>query len=656
MDESLFYTYQYHSITNVFKEEAFFNKLNQANELIKIVDEFIIKVKNSIYQNINTEPFNPESYEIVQYDLTEIIKQLTTTLEQNKLVPESLNLTQLNRQAIEKFQGRISQKDRLNKEGYVFQSYVSLWLESRLASFVCEDDRFSSPSKIELLLNQCELLFTFYRVFKKAVPGTWINNNLDEWLKLPQSTSDILRGITTYERNFFNDYETNLVNYNQENKMQYILDTTRNSDAAHLSSFFTIKSSAILKNSVANWVIFWDNLRLPVLQSIVIFYINDPAELLNISNQLTRCKSNTQSDPAHLSLILLFHILDSGISTFERLSFFENNPNLKEGDSEYNAILFEQGKSLKEKWDTSRDTFYSKVLEDASKILDLKTLTDFVFHRPVRAGRAGQYSNSEVQALQNGFRHIFSQQLTIQGDLTSLASDLNLSKFNFLLSSIKSQEIDDQKIDQILFALLNFSGSKSFYWNNTFEEPYWTALKGIGFLISKKSNTESTIKEILAQVIINHEGWNIKDQDYYESQQELFWLCGMIMIFEHSETFSSDAEAKVFFKFFRNTIIRQARHCTINPQRYLAPLYLTYLIVTQIILEEKEEFETELIEQIDDLENVLLVLASTETEISAHAKSLLEKRIENELKFQLKKIHQKGMKNPYKELLVKLNL
>ncbi|HEV8515942.1 MAG TPA: hypothetical protein VGQ59_21825, partial [Cyclobacteriaceae bacterium] len=547
MDYNLFFKYDYFRLKNIEDENEFFNVLNQDEHLVGLVDSFLSKIKEAIFNNINKKNFNVSDYADTKTDLQQIIKEIDRVLITHPLTPKDAQLRELVAEAFSKFEGRISQLDRMNTSQYVLQSYISLWLETRLADLISIDHRFADPLLLERLLAQTELLFTFYSKLKGAVPKAWIEKNEIEWTTLAERPQDILKYLTTYEKEYFNDYERIISQYSQENPWKFVLEATRNADAAHLSSYIAFKSSVLLRLDIREWIVLWDNLRFPVLQEIMLFAINRPTDLIRISDELATQGKNLKSNSEHLCLILLKHLFESGVMVSQKLSFYEDVRRLGSSNLLEDSSFVKQGREAKAVWINGRAAFYKTIFGSALKILRMEILSDFVFHYSLRGGDSVSSYNSEVDFMVSAYKGLAEQMIALPELIEELSREFNFSKFNFLVSLIRSGILTDNQIDLILLKFLDFSGSKSFYWDGTYSPPYWATLKGIGYLLSEKSDTSDTIKRFVSNVKICHEGWNVKEPDYNETQRELFWLCAIGLTFEHSNSFHRPEDAKEIF-------------------------------------------------------------------------------------------------------------
>ena len=60
------------------------------------------------------------------------------------------------------------------------------------------------------------------------------------------------------------------------------------------------------------------------------------------------------------------------------------------------------------------------------------------------------------------------------------------------------------------------------FWDRTYAEPYWSALKGLGFIISQQDNPIQKAKELISKFKTIHQGWKPSKIDFLPLINESF--------------------------------------------------------------------------------------------------------------------------------------
>lgn len=641
------YTLNYSTLRRLVEENNFILFLNNL-KLQEYIKPYLLNITNDLYAVITSDNLTKIESEAISND-DRINKLLQEVLSGNKLyasIKENDISNKLFTDALLKLRKRLFEKDGLNNEKYIIQSYIHYWLEDNLAKIISNDYRFSSLQIIKKLLVQSEILHHFYTSFKNALPVEWINKEQENWIKSADDYSLILDRIHTFDNDYFKGYKLLLNELQNKSPWEYVIESTRFSDYAIFDDEYSFRNIVLFSKDKNLWLKFWDNLSLPIIQNVVFIYFDSPFEFLPIVKTLNNQKNNISSSPKHLALILLNNLFACVKKTQENLSFYvneERNKNLSiyERDEE----LLNSGKTLYEKWSEERKNIYPEIFKNVSTILSYDEISEWVYsYVPREINSTNNYNklyNEEIEILVNAFNTHFSD-ISIEDRINSLYLNFNLPNFNALIHHSENLNLNSEQACDLLNKLALFISSDKFYWNNTFSEMYWKGMKGIGILLSLCKNPETIAYELLDQFKVCREGWKVSDSDYKLTQHESYILCGVMLLLEHKKCFKNQKEKKVLFEFILKRTISQVRFATYNVNNdYISTLYLLGLLVMQIFPSFKKNYESELINGVDDLVVLLKILTNADYEISEKGKKNLIDRIESEMPYIRQQLLQK---------------
>jgi hypothetical protein len=274
-----------------------------------------------------------------------------------------------------------------------------------------------------------------------------------------------------------------------------------------------------------------------------------------------------------------------------------------------------------------------------SAIIDVKSIESWLFSYKPRSGPVNQYTdqhNEEIKLLYQAYSEIANKP-SLEIALSEAATDLNLQRFNFIISGYNS-EFGELQASVALGLLKTFTLSEKFFWDNSFSPPYWETMKAIAFLLSKSSNPIQASQSMLESVKVHHEGWNVPRDNSKQITREAFFICGACMLFEYPEAFTKENEKREYFRVLTEQTLAQLRFMVSDVHdSYRSVLHLLYLIVNQIQQDQKEYYENEIAKKADDLTMVLTLLSAGDYTLVKSTKELIKIRLDRELPLERKK-------------------
>jgi hypothetical protein len=638
MNKDVFYKYDFYVLERIYPERNFVEILEGIPSLDESIKPFISNVADLLHTSIK-ENRNVEVSEIV---LPNIDKELKKYLAGNPLYT-SYSGKGLSDFVFNKFVRRIFKKDGHNNETHVIQNYIHSWLEKKLALNIVQDSRFNSLEVLKPLLDKTEILHGFYVDLIENIPTEWVLNQKEEWTNVNVSPDKLLDTIRTYDKEFVNGYESSLSKLSKENLWDFVQEATRNSDYMMLNREFSFISSVLIRKDISLWIKFWDNLKLPIIQDCVFIssFNFSPQEYLKLVSNLTDEKTVVKSDLKVLLLIVTQNYFEESNKLTERFSIYEDS----ERENERNEQFFEKGIEQQREWLEEKKKNYEIIIQSLKKILSNSEIEDWIFSYRPRAN-SRQYKpndiyNSEIKLLTEPYKEKSVELLNL--DFQSF----NFQKFNFYVEVIK----DKKSASTLLVAMTNYISSDKFFWDRTYAEPYWSALKGLGFVISLQENPIQTAKELINKFKTIHQGWNPSKIDFSPLVKESFICSGVALLFENESAFKDKNEKESFFKELLNHILTQDRFSHIdNSEYYQMPLHLLFLVANQIFSNVKEFYEQELIDNYDNFHSLLSILSNDKIPLLDNSKEQLKKRLDIEFLLLKRQFNNREQKDKVQEL------
>lgn len=511
---------------------------------------------------------------------------------------------------------------------------------------IVQDLRFNSLEILKSLLDKTELLHGFYVDLIENIPIEWVLNKKEEWVNVNVRPDKLLDSIITYDKELLNGYVSSITKLSKENLWNYVQEATRHSEYMMLNHEFSFISSVLIKNDISLWIEFWDNLKLPIIQNCVFASLFDfiPQQYLGLVSKLIDEKTVVKSDLKVLLFIIAQNYFEVSNKITERFSIYEDSGR----KNERNGQLFEKGIEQQKIWLEEKKNNYEEIIQYLKQNLSNSEIEDWVFsYKPrinSRQTKLNSIYNSEIKLLTEAYKEQGVEFLRLE------LQSFNLQKFNFYVEVIRDKE-DKKNASMLLEAMVNYITSDKFFWDRTYAEPYWSSLKGLGFILSQHEKPIKKAKELINKFKITHQGWNPSKIDSSPLVKESFIYSGLALLFENKSAFKDNSEKEVFFKELLNHILTQDRYSHIDSSEYYQmPLYLLFLVANQIYSDVKEYYEQEIINNYDCLYSLLSVLSSDEEPICENSKILMNERLDKEFLLLKRQLSNRSQKDKVQEL------
>ena len=456
----------------------------------------------------------------------------------------------------------------------------------------------------------------------------------------------MLDAVRTYDKEFVNGYESSLSKLPKENLWNFVQEATRHSDYMMLNHEFSFISSVLIRKDISLWIEFWDNLKLPIIQDCVFVssFNLTPQEYLQLVDKLTDEKTIIKSDLKVLLFIAAQNYFETSNKLTERFSIYDDS----DRKNERNEQFFEKGIKQQKEWLEVKKNNYENIIQSLKKTLSNSEIEDWIFSYRPRTNshqhKPNDIYNLEIKLLTETYKEKSVTLLTL--DLQSF----NLQKLNFYVEVIKAKE-DKKNASTLLEAMIKYISSDKFFWDRTYTEPYWSALKGLGFVISLQENPIQTAKELINKFKTIHQGWNPSKIDSSPLVKESFICSGVALLFENESAFKDKNKKESFFKELLNHILTQDRFSHIdNSEYYQMPLHLLFLVANQIFSDVKEFYEQELIDNYDNFYSLLAILSNDKIPLLDNSKEQLKKRLDIEFLLLKRQFNNRKQKDKVQEL------
>ena len=303
---------------------------------------------------------------------------------------------------------------------------------------------------------------------------------------------------------------------------------------------------------------------------------------------------------------------------------------------EINEVVLANGKSIYTSWSQKEEEIFRDAMQKISSVLGQDEIAEWVFsYKPksISPYAIDRLYTKEIESLLKAYdSRPANESFDILLERTS--AGFNLQVFSFLVSRINDNKIDEKQINTLINMLHDFIQSANFYWDKTFSQAYFPAIKGIGVLLSKFKNPIEKARDFIKIFKVYPEGWNANPIDYMSIQREGFVFCGAIMLLEDNEAINSEEEKISYYTSILQEVISQTRFVAIDFENvYELPLYLLGCVVKQSLPNLKKIFENEIINYLDNIKTIIKILYAVDEPLLEESVQLIKLRIDEEFNF-----------------------
>jgi hypothetical protein len=652
MNSNLFYTQNFYTLKRNKEINDFITFLNLDERLQSLISDPLEDLVNIIYSTLLNKELGLDLFIKNGEEINEIILQALKDNSPYKKSNASQYEIDIFSNAYKKLTYNFIGKEYSHEQVQFSESLITNWLEDNLAKTIAKDNRFKDYELLLKLIDEAEIYHIFFDSLCKSIPLEWINDDWENWTKSSTDFNVVLHSLRSYEE-YFKTYPERIKNFNDFSTWKYVITATEGSDYALFNHEYSIKNIFLFENDIKLWLIFWDNLTWPLLQDVPFTYFQNPESILKISTELTKQVKFLKSNPKLLANLLLKNLFDNSLKTQDNLSFYVDQNKLASlSASPNNEEFVNEGREMYSSWQLKKRDNYKNVIKHLLTILTIEEIGEWVFsYNKINNGSQDYIDryNLELDLLTSVYDDFIKS--TIDLSVENISKNPSLTKFTFFISKLTKENTTAHQAEYILDQLINFVLKSDFYWDGRFSPTYWPVLKGIGQLLSMIDTPINNAIELIKSLKINYEGWNISENSIRQIGSETFVYCGIILLLEHEDSFKDEEEINHFFSLILDLCISQTRFSTFDVDKNYKPAFsLLNLVVNQIRLNLKKDFETKIINEIDNIITVVEILSTKEYILSKEAKPLIKKRIEHEFNYERRKMMQRGQNHELEQL------
>ena len=157
-------------------------------------------------------------------------------------------------------------------------------------------------------------------------------------------------------------------------------------------------------------------------------------------------------------------------------------------------------------------------------------------------------------------------------------------------------------------------------------------LRGFSLSLRLKKNYDTEYSKLLGYYLTRHEGWGCKVSDDYNHKviRETFVMSALMLMTEDEDLLMNDRK-KVFDEVM-NLLFLQINSCWMDHLRelYVEALKVAYVMVCQVWKNDRDAFETNLVQRLDNLYWVASVIIVGDGTFSGNAAKIMKARWEKE--------------------------
>jgi hypothetical protein len=628
------------SVTNGKNETAYDKDLIQVTSeaILQIIDHLYVVITKGEAENFESPEISDMSNELVER--LEAINGLKD-IQVRTTISEALN------KALNKLSARIFKGDGRISEYYGYEYYLRDFVENQLVGFILQDERFQPWQVVSKLIEYTELLDNFYSAFSGSFPRSWIDADISSWRN--QENIPILQQLSVMERQQFQNLETEWTNEPEKTIYANIKKALRSWEYAMLRPALAFKTKVLLKKSPDDWLIFWDRLEVPMLQLLALRHAPSPETLQEIAVGLVNYQGQLQCSKTQLAVILLLKFKDVCTDIGRRLDFYRHHENWPQNPStDYNKELLNEGARIANDWFNGLADRFKAFFGFISTIIPQQELVNWLLEQRVSGGSPvyQELANEDLGKIWQAVRDFLP--LESKALIGLLRPKLNIRQFGFVFDQLESQlsTIDAEEMIQLLSDLV---AQKGFFWDMSFTAEYWLAIKAASHLLSKCSDPIARAQTLLREFTVYYEGWE-PSSEYDNVIRESFILSCLILLMEHDSAFKGEDTFNKFFRDIMAHIITQTRFAGESDRNYNSPLLLMSLIANGSESIIKTDFESKLIDELDDFQSLVKTLSAGKNPLGHISKAKFAKRTEAEMPFISNKFEQRDLKHEIRDM------
>lgn len=241
-------------------------------------------------------------------------------------------------------------------------------------------------------------------------------------------------------------------------------------------------------------------------------------------------------------------------------------------------------------------------------------------------------SESDAKDSENEVRQLIEDYLENTFTVRDAMTDFANARYLVFLAKQCERLRDEGLIDCLEKAYQTFLLSSSMYQLPAFGDDLLELYRGYTMPLQMRGTYKQQYKEILKKYLTRHEGlgWKITDDYNNKVYREAFVMSALMLMTEDEDLLESDR--KQIFEETTDLLFRQIASCWMPhlQERYVEALKMGYTMVCQVWKDNREAYESRLVNSVDNLQWVAVVLSSGDGKIFDETARVLQKRWEKE--------------------------
>lgn len=335
----------------------------------------------------------------------------------------------------------------------IWDNYFEVWLNYNYANVVAE--KLPHEDDIADLLELTEKGdYYFYHRFCEVVNTEWFNSNRAALITPNRSEAQMIDTARIMSHQDLSRYIEELSAAQEQglSLWQYTKKYVSGAEYVMLDEELELKSHIILNKPLEYWCEFWLNLKLPIVQTSIFNWGNNPDLYIRIAEHISKRKE-IASNHSYLYMILLERWFNSCCNVGLNLSYYDDEETLKFLTPESRSEgLLQLGKEQYRQWKESLDTRITSGLEIFCDVLPNTDVEEWLFENPIHDGRKNRYNaihNEVLSKLTSGYLRLRVKAETLFDNNIEVR---NLQQFIFLcdaISGLKSRKEEVAKKNNI---------------------------------------------------------------------------------------------------------------------------------------------------------------------------------------------------------------
>lgn len=501
-------------------------------------------------------------------------------------------------------------------------------------------------------------------VFLEKVTDRPLHGFFDTFVLVDKLVESFIKGIVPLEilkkkRDFA--YEDTANSYFEKFKQETDDEVIDHLDSYLTSSgilpiddmFYIVSRNLLRQGKIGLWVSLMMKMEIPVLQSELLFVIDDYTLFEQVVDYMLRNSCDI------LRIKIVFALLRKRWldTLIENTKNIMDSGNIKDANDEEKAYI----NKANSEWNGMLEKGINAFVLQNLKVFTPTTFSKWCLKKRIynntRKTTQSDANNTVVARLWDSLLQYVSWK-----ELDSSNGDYRFVLF-CISNYLKGDKVDNEKLTELSKDMETAIGRDDFFWSMNLDDTTLREMRCWLNLISLLYKKYSL--ELLDRNLTIWEGYNTTPlkEIYKQQRRECFVMSTLVLLLERDDYFENDNEKLLFFKQIAQCVIKQCHCCIFErdiQQNYYQPLLLLEFVATQILNAAKDWYHSLLLEELDDFMVLLRILTDGNAVLTTEHIQTLAKRKSQEwiyIKATMEDLSQTKREIPfYEEKMVKLGI